>query len=79
MEYVKTFDNSINETLSQFVRKPTLVRGIVHLLLILYSARLAPTLPKQVLLLFENQYFKLFILLIIPCILSSIKGKSSNE
>jgi hypothetical protein len=61
MEYVKTFDNQLNETLSQFVRKPTLIRGVVHLLLVLYSARLAPTLPKRVLLLFENQYFKLFV------------------
>jgi hypothetical protein len=61
MEYVKTFDTQINDTLSQFVRKPTLIRGIVHLLLVLYSARLAPTLPKRVLLLFENQYFKLFV------------------
>ena len=61
MDYVKTFDNNINDVLSQFVRKPTLIRGIIHLLLILYSARLAPSLPKKVLLLFENQYFKLFI------------------
>jgi hypothetical protein len=61
MEYVKTLDTQINDTLSQFVRKPTLIRGIVHLLLVLYSARLAPTLPKRVLLLFENQYFKLFV------------------
>jgi hypothetical protein len=61
MDYVKTFDSNINDVLSQFVRKPTLIRGVIHLLLILYSARLAPSLPKQVLLLFENQYFKLFI------------------
>lgn len=61
MDYVKLFDDTLNERLSQLVRKPTLVRGIVHLLLILYSARLAPTLPRQVMLLFENQYFKLFI------------------
>lgn len=61
MDYVKLFDDTLNERLSQFVRKPTLVRGIVHLLLILYAARLAPTLPRQVMLLFENQYFKLFI------------------
>lgn len=61
MEYVKMFDDNVNDKLSQFVRKPTLIRGIIHLLLVLYSARLAPTLPKQVLLLFENQYFKLFI------------------
>jgi hypothetical protein len=61
MDYVKLFDDTLNERLSQLVRKPTLVRGIVHLLLILYSARLAPTLPKQVMLLFENQYFKLFV------------------
>jgi hypothetical protein len=61
MEFVQTFDNQVNSTLTQFVRKPTLVRGAVHLLLVLYAARLAPSLPAEVLALFENGYFKMFV------------------
>jgi hypothetical protein len=61
MEYVKTFDSSINTTLSQFMKKPTIIKGVVHLILMLYAARIAPALPKTVLRLFENQYFKLFV------------------
>lgn len=61
MEYVTTFDKQISNLLNEYVRKPTLIKGIVHLLLILYAARLAPTLPREVMILFENQYFKLFI------------------
>ena len=61
MEYVNTFDTQFSNILNQYVKKPTLIRGVVHLLLILYVARLAPSLPQQVLILFENQYFKLFI------------------
>lgn len=61
MEYVNTFDNQLSTLLNEYVKKPTLIRGIVHLLLILYVARLAPSLPKEVLVLFENQYFKLFV------------------
>jgi|UniRef100_A0A6C0AL95 hypothetical protein len=61
MQYVTTFDNQISSLMNQYVKKPTIIRGIVHLLLILYVARLAPSLPRQVLILFENQYFKLFI------------------
>lgn len=61
MEFIKQIDETINNALNNFVRKPTLVRGVVQLLLILYAARLAPTLPKPVLQLFENAYFKLFI------------------
>ena len=59
--YVNTFDNQLSNLLDQYVKKPTIIRGVVHLLLILYVARLAPTLPNEVLVLFENQYFKLFI------------------
>jgi hypothetical protein len=60
-QYIKTFDEAINNNLGNYVRKPTVVRGLVHLLLILYAARLAPSLPKQVLVMFENAYFKLFV------------------
>ena len=61
MEYVKTFDTTITSTLNQYMKKPTIIRGVIHLLLILYAARIAPSLPKPVLELFENQYFKLFV------------------
>jgi len=61
MKYIKTFDENLNAIFTEYLRKPTLIRGIVHLLLVMYSARLAPNLPKSVLLLFENAYFKLFI------------------
>lgn len=59
--YVNSFDTQLSNLLNEYVKKPTIIRGVVHLLLILYVARLAPTLPNEVLVLFENQYFKLFI------------------
>jgi len=64
MEYLKDFDVTINKTFSP-VMKPTFVKAIVHLLLVLYAARIAPKLPRPVYDLFENQYFKLFILSLI--------------
>jgi hypothetical protein len=42
-QYVKQVDDVLNNALNNFVRKPTLIRGIVHLLLILYAARIAPS------------------------------------
>jgi hypothetical protein len=57
----KQFDAQINNILNNLIKKQYIVKGIVHLLLILYVARLAPTLPQQVLTLFENAYFKLFV------------------
>lgn len=65
MDYIKDFDKSVSGILNQYMKKPTLIKGVVHLLLILYAARLAPSLPKTVLRLFENQYFKLFIFALI--------------
>jgi len=59
--YVNKIDQSLNSVLESYVQKPSIVRGIVHLLLVLYVVRLAPSLPQQVLALFENQYFRLFI------------------
>lgn len=50
-----TVDNNIGS----FMTKPTIIKGVVHLFLILYAARLAPVPPKQVLILIENVYFKL--------------------
>lgn len=58
---VQSFDSNINNVLNNFVKKPTVIRGAVHLLLMLYAAKLAPTPPKIVLDLFENVYFKLFV------------------
>lgn len=40
-------------------------KGLAHLFLILYATRLAPELPKVVLDLFTNGYFKLFIYVLI--------------
>jgi hypothetical protein len=60
-ETLKTFDDQLNNILDTYVRKPTLIKGVVHLCLILYAAKLAPELPQSVLTLFQNNYFKLFI------------------
>ena len=61
MNVLQKFDTGLNSVLNNYVQKPTIIRGIVHLLLVLYAVRLAPTPPKQVLKLFDNVYFKLFI------------------
>jgi hypothetical protein len=58
---VDTFDNNVDSVLYNYMEKPTLVKGVVHLLLMLYVARIAPIPPKIVLDLFSNIYFKLFI------------------
>jgi hypothetical protein len=58
--YVQKVDDSLNSILNSFIKKPTIIRGILHLFLILYAARIAPSLPKPVFNLFDNQYFKLF-------------------
>ena len=58
---VNTFDNKVGSVLTEYMEKPTLVKGVVHLLLMLYVARIAPIPPKIVLDLFANIYFKLFI------------------
>ena len=61
MEVIKKLDNGVNSILSALIKEPTLIRGAIHLLLMLYAARIAPKLPDAVLALFENQYFKLFV------------------
>ena len=58
---IGTVDNSIGS----FMTKPTIIKGVIHLFLILYAARLAPVPPKQVLVLIENVYFKLACLSLI--------------
>jgi hypothetical protein len=60
MEQIKDFDSAAEKLMSQYLKKPTLIKGVIHLFLILYAARVAPRPPKAVLDLFENQYFKLF-------------------
>ena len=61
MDFVKALDNNVNSILQNYLQKPTIIKGIVHLLLILYVARLAPVPPASVLILFDNIYFKLFV------------------
>ena len=58
---IAPIDSAINNILENYIRKPDIIRGIVHFLIILYAARIAPTLPRVVLDLFDNQYFKLFV------------------
>jgi len=58
---VQTFDKVVGNFLDKYVKTPTFVRGVVHLLLMLYVARIAPSPPKAVLDLFENVYFRLFV------------------
>ena len=60
MEFVQTIDNRINALLQPYL-KPHLVKGVVHLLLVLYAARFAPQVPPHILELFNNQYMKLFV------------------
>lgn len=50
---------NVDNTIGTFMSKPTIIKGVVHLFLILYAARLAPVPPRQVLVLIENVYFKL--------------------
>jgi hypothetical protein len=61
MNVIENVDAQLNAILTDYVKKPTLIRGLLHLLLVLYAARLAPTPPKAVLQLFDNVYFKLAI------------------
>ncbi len=65
MNTIASFDNQINSLFNKYVQSPSLIRGLLHLVLVLYAARLAPNLPKEVYVLFENQYFKLFIFSVI--------------
>ena len=58
---VEKFDTTLNTILQDYIKKPTIIRGVVHLLLMLYLARIAPVPPKAILKLFDNVYFKLFV------------------
>lgn len=59
--YVKQFDDSLNSALKTVVRKPTVIRGIVHLLIVLYAIRFAPNLPVAIQNLYENPYARLVV------------------
>lgn len=61
MELINRFDNAANDVLNNVYRKPKLIRGVIHMLIILYAARIAPAMPSSVLKLFDNVYFKLFV------------------
>jgi hypothetical protein len=65
MDVIRTFDSTVDNFMSTFLKKPTLIKGAIHLILILYAARIAPKPPQVVLDLFENQYFKLFFFALI--------------
>jgi hypothetical protein len=65
MEQLNTIDQNIEQLMSTFLRKPTLIKGVIYLVLMLYAARVAPKPPQAVLDLFENQYFKLFFFALI--------------
>ena len=60
MNYIKQFDNKIESGLKSIIQV-NYVSAIAHFLLVLYAAKLAPTLPPVVLDLFNNQYFRLFV------------------
>ena len=62
---IQSFDSNINVILENYIRKPTLIKAVVQLLLMLYAVRLAPTPPPVVLHLFNNVYFKVFIFALI--------------
>jgi hypothetical protein len=59
-EAVKAFDSKA-DSLIKNIEKPTVVRGIIILLLSLYAAHIAPKPPAQIIKLFDNVYFKLFV------------------
>jgi hypothetical protein len=61
MEYVKKFDSATNQLMDKVYKRPQMVAAFVHMLIILYAARLAPELPRPVLNIVNNPYFKLFI------------------
>ena len=65
MDYINSFDNSVNSTFEQYLTKPTIVRAAIHLLLVLYIVQLAPVPPPQVLVLFTNVYFKIAMFVLV--------------
>lgn len=58
---VSQFDKYIDDILKSVFKDQLLIKGLTHLLIVIYAAKLAPELPSQVLQVFQNQYFKLFV------------------
>lgn len=63
--YLRAFDSTANNIMQENINRPTIISAIVHLILVLYAARIAPTPPQAILNLFANVYFKLLIFVII--------------
>jgi hypothetical protein len=61
MEYVKQFDMAANDLMVRVYKRPAMISAVVHMLIILYAAKLAPELPRSVLNIVNNPYFKLFV------------------
>jgi hypothetical protein len=60
MDFVKSLDKSVDQT-AKALYKPTVIKGLVHLLLAVYVWKLAPEVPQTIQTLFENSYFRLFV------------------
>lgn len=65
MEYANKFDSTVEKMVNKYLKKPQFVYGIIILFLALYAAHIAPTVPDVVAKMFENMYFKLFIMILI--------------
>ncbi len=61
MYILENFDSKMNNLLTNIMNKPSISRGLIHLLLVLYAAKIAPVLPNEIYKIFDNQYFKLFV------------------
>jgi hypothetical protein len=60
MEAIRKIDIQVSSLLNK-VSETIYVKAVLHLLLVLYAARLAPEIPQVVADLFVNPYFKLLI------------------
>jgi hypothetical protein len=65
MEYANKFDSTVEKMVNKYLKKPQFVYGIIILFLALYAAHIAPTVPHVVAQIFDNTYFKLFIMILI--------------
>lgn len=65
MEYQKKFDSYITKNFNKYIRSPQIVYGTIILLLALYMSQTAPQLPKPVINILDNTFFKLFIFILI--------------
>lgn len=60
MEYIKDVDTNVNKIMKDITR-PELIKGLLHLVLVMYASNLAPPLPSFIVPLLGNQYFRLLI------------------